>query len=204
MIDELQIDRKKLAEELHAKVLERVNNLRERWYDVAEVLHPIWENDLYKELGFKSWGDYVQRIVKEPVQTLNNYLTPYRKLLESGLDPKVMAEVPLSAAGEISTIAKANGGKIDESLVEQAKNANTHEKKRAFREAIHLEKAKLGIESPRTINLIVPESLYDLWNQCLQIIADENGEQVMDKHKNMLLEAALAEYMSRGNNEELQ
>lgn len=183
------------AKFLNEQVLELKNEISQRWYRFVQVLYPIYSEHLYQELGFRNWTTYVEATLKLPVTTVGNYLSPYTKLLSAGVDPSLVADVPLSRVSDLAQIARANDGKLDPEILQQARTARTRDESQAFKSVIAKEKERLGIEPIRTINLLVTETLYDLWRESTKLVAQINGEEVAKKHEVELLERSLVEFL---------
>lgn len=188
---ESPIERLARARALDRQVAQLKTELEEKWFRFTAVLYPIYSEHLYRELGYKNWSSYVQDALKVPVTTIGNYLQPYAKLLSAGIDPSLVADVPLSRISDIATIARANDGRIDPELLEQAKTAHTRSESHAFKERVAEEKERLGIEAVRAINLLVTESLYDLFSTVTNLVAKLAQEPREKRHEILCLEMAL-------------
>lgn len=179
------------ARSLDRQVVALRDDLQERWYKFTTVLFPIYSERLFIELGYRNWSSYVEETLKVPVTTIGNYLQPYARLLGAGIDPSLVADVPLSRVSDLATLARANDGRLDPDLLEQAKTAHTREESRAFKERVAGEKERLGIEPFRTISLLVPESLYDLFKETTFLVAQLAREPMEKKHEILCLEMSM-------------
>jgi len=165
--------------------------LHEKWWSFASVLHPIWKDELWRDLGYNNWSDYIHTTLNLPVTTVGNWLLPMRKLLLAGVDPEIAKEVPLSRVGDLAMLAQASEGRIDPEILEQAKTARSRQETQAFKETVHREKERLGIEDVREIKLIVNESLYDLFSTTTNLVAKLAQEPREKRHEILTLEMAL-------------
>lgn len=184
-----------------ARYLDRqVQGLRDlltaKWHSLSSILHPIWEEKLYEELGFRTWSSYLESTFHQPVTTINNYLLPYRRLLQSGLDPATIADVPLSNANELAALARANGGVIDPEILEKAREPHTRQQAQEFREMVRIERRRLSIEEPRKVGITCQESLYTLWRLGCDVTARLDGSPTTERrHEALCLEVALVAFL---------
>jgi hypothetical protein len=191
LVVESAAERLARARMLDRQVVQLRGELEQKWFAFARVLAPIHSDHLYFDLGYKNWTEYIDVTLSLPVTTVSNYLLPWRKLLQSGLDPELAKDVPLNRVNDLADIARANDGRIDPELIEQAISAKTRSESRAFKEKIHEEKERLGIEEIREIKLVVQKSLYDLFFHTTNLVCKLAQEPREKRHEILTLEMAL-------------
>lgn len=190
------LSRTNRAREYDTNVRSLVSTIKQQWYNLARNLHPIWSEQLYRELGFASWTHYTREVFNEPVQTINNFVMPYRNLLQSGVDPARVCDVPMAHINELAAIARANGGNLSDEIIELAKASRSRQGSIAYREVLDAERDRLGIESPREVRVQCEQSLHNLWLAAIKIIAKrEKSTEPHSKHASMLLEQMLMEFI---------
>lgn len=194
MSEALQTERLTRAETLHAELVQLRDAFIEKWARLGQLLYPIHEERLYRELGFQTWTQYIRETLALPVQSANNFLLPYRRLIEAGIDPQSVSDVSRSNALDLADIAQARGGKLDPELLEAART-HTHEEVREFRDRVHAERQALGLEEVRTLKFLVSESTYNLFWEATKIVAHEDGRPVEKRHEIELLERALVAFI---------
>lgn len=190
-----KLSRANRARSLHAELLELRDAFVEKWARLGQLLYPIHEERLYRELGFETWTQYVRETLALPVQSANNFLLPYRRLLEAGIDPASVSDISRSNALDLADITQARGGKLDPELLEAART-HTHEEVHEFKDRIRAEKQVLGIEELRTIKLAVQESTYNLFWEMARVVAHQGGLPAPEKrHEVELLERSLVAFL---------
>lgn len=161
----LEIDRRRRALELDARVeslCHEAVNVKDRLY---EVLIPIHEGGYWVELGFKTWKDYIDQSVKMRIQTIWNGLKPRLELLGYGIAFEDIKGVTIeSRLTKLALIAKMTSGKLDPALVEKAKTSPRVRNKESEFDTAYREQCQiLHIEEPRTLRLVLDENLMGLW-----------------------------------------
>lgn len=192
------IDRVERAKELHVRTIETLESMAQPWFVIADSLGWIEREQLWRELGYHSWANYVS-FLKIKLQTVMNYIVPFNRLLDSGHNPEVFKELPLSRVSALASIAKVNNGVIEPELIELAKQTGTRKKAQAFNEAVKKAKHESGLEEFRTIKVVVPQSLYDLWHELCQAKAGE--KEITNADMLHVLEISLVAGASEINNE---
>lgn len=94
------------------------------WYRISSWLMPFKERELWRYVTpdesdsgagyYKSWQDYCDRRLGQRDTSINNYLAPYRKLIEAGQNPADYAEVPQSRVSELADVAAYKGERWSE------------------------------------------------------------------------------------------
>lgn len=190
-------DRQSRAKEYDSAVRSLVSTIKQQWYNLARNLHPIWSEQLYRELGFTSWTQYTREVFDEPVQTINNFVMPYRNLLQSGVDPARVADVPMAHVNELAAIARANGGNLSDEIIELAKASRSRQGSIAYKTVLDAERNRLGLESPRQIKIDCEQSLHNMWLEAVKITANiQNDTEVFPKHVTILIENMLIQFLT--------
>lgn len=176
-------EKRQLAHELHDQVVEITETLGNAWYRMAEVLWPIDQQNLWKELSFdlpdnttitfSSFREYVDVVVKEPITSVRNMIYTYSTLKSHDKDPKELQDIRMDRVKELGKVLKAyNGDPPDDlwdKLVDSARTARTRPEIADFRKLLSTSLNKVGVEAQDMLRIRVMESQRKLITDCIEL-----------------------------------
>jgi hypothetical protein len=183
-------ERRELATKLHAEIVEVSERLARAWYEIAELLWPVFALELWRELSyagsdgdevpFSCFNEYAEQVVRQPVTTLRNSIYTYHQVKQLGHDPATLKDIRLSRVQDLAKVLKAYDGRppaeIWEPLVEQARVARSRDEVAEYRQALTHHLAVVGVAADDFLRLKGESTQVSMIRDCISLAQDDLGD----------------------------
>lgn len=180
-------ERRELAEKLHEEIVEVSDRLARAWYEIAELLWPVFALELWRELSYRDadgteipfscFNDYAEIVVRQPVTSLRNSIYTYHQVKQLGHDPATLKDIRLSRVQDLAKVLKAYDGRppadVWEPLVEQARSARSRDEVSEYRQQLAQHLAVVGVATDDFLRLKGESTQVEMIRNCISLAQDD-------------------------------
>jgi hypothetical protein len=179
-------ERTELAHQLHREIVDVSDALARAWFEIAELLWPIFSLELWRELTydadgvetrFASFNEYAEIVVRQPVTTLRNSIYTYHQVRELGFDPAALRDIRQSRVQDLARVLKAFEGAppadVWEPLVDAARTATSRPEVADYRRLISDALEMRGVESEEFLRLKGEATQVQMVRDCIALAQED-------------------------------